>query len=311
MVDLAVSKESEMLVNMKPWEMYFDGSRHRKGTGIGILIISPQGVPTKIKLRIDGECSNNKADYEALLIGLETILSLGVRELIIRGDSELVIKQLTGEYQCISENLLKYYAKATKMLRNLEFVKLIHVPRVENAEANVFAQIASGYKLPRKKLKELIGVKRKFIPGFDEEMKRVEPKVMVINNLSDSDWRKPIVGYLQDPSIPVDRKIRYRALNYVIINDELFKKGANEVLLRCLSEDEAFRAVRSVHDGICGAHQAGHKNEVDLISTRGLLAEYIERLYRVCKILCRMSKACRDPACTGKRVAFDSKALIV
>ncbi|XP_057447311.1 uncharacterized protein LOC130739096 [Lotus japonicus] len=259
LVDHSGSKEQETVVTWKPSEMYFDGSRHKKGTGIGILIISPQGSPTKIKFGIEGECSNNEAEYEALLIGLETALSLGAKELVIRGDSELVIKQLTGEYQCISENLMKYCSKAAKMLRKYDEVELSHIPRIENAEANVLAQIVSGYRLPRKKFKELVKVKRKFIPGFKEGRTEFEREVLIINNLADNDWRKPVVKYLQDPNAPVDRRIKYRALSYLILNGELFKKGMNEVLLKCISEEEAFRAVKAVHDGICGAHQAGHK----------------------------------------------------
>ncbi|XP_057432184.1 uncharacterized protein LOC130724933 [Lotus japonicus] len=259
LVDHSGSKEQETVVTLKPWEMYFDGSRHKKGTGIGILVISPQGIPTKIKLGIEGECSNNEAEYEALLIGLETALNLGARELLIRGDSELVIKQLTGEYQCVSENLMKYHSKAVKMLRSFDEVELCHIPRIENAEANVLAQIASGYRLPRKKFKELVKVKRKFIPSFKERKVEFEQEVLVISNLDDSDWRKPVVKYLQNPNAPIDRRTKYRALSYLILDDELFKKGVNEVLLKCLSEEEAFRAVKAVHDGMCGAHQAGHK----------------------------------------------------
>ncbi|KAK2398378.1 hypothetical protein QL285_048323 [Trifolium repens] len=93
--------------------------------------------------------------------------------------------------------------------------------------------------------------------------------IFVIDNLSDDDWRKPIVRYLEDPIGITDRKIKYKALSYTIIGNELFKKTPEGVLLKCLSENEAFLAISSVHSGSCGAHQAGHKMKW-LLFRRGL-----------------------------------------
>ena len=56
-------------------ELYFDGSTHRNGSGVGVLLISPEGIPTKFKYKLDGpRCSNNEAEYEALIVGLEALL---------------------------------------------------------------------------------------------------------------------------------------------------------------------------------------------------------------------------------------------
>ena len=79
------------------------------------------------------------------------------------------------------------------------------------------------------------------------------------NNLTDNDWRKPIVNYLENPNGTTCRKIKYRALSYVIVGKELFKKTAKGVLLKCLGETEAYLAVSNTHSGACGSHQVGHK----------------------------------------------------
>jgi hypothetical protein len=57
----------------------------------------------------------------------------------------------------------------------------------------------------------------------------------------------------------VDRKIKYRALSYVIFENELFKKTAEGILLKFLNEAEAYITISNVHSGACGSHQAGHK----------------------------------------------------
>ncbi|XP_057451900.1 uncharacterized protein LOC130743686 [Lotus japonicus] len=238
-------------VGLQPWKLFFDGSSHREGSGIGMLIVSPQGIPTKFMFRMRESCSNNEAEYEALVSGLEVLLALGAKNVEIKGDSELVVKQLTKEYKCVSENLAKYYVKAMSLLANFDQAGISYIPRLSNQEANELAQIASGYMIDKLKLQELIRIKEKFSP--------LDLDVMAFDNLTPNDWRNPIDEYLQNPVGSTDRKVKYRALIYTIIGNELFKKNVDGTLLKCLNEDDAFIAVSAAHDGLCGAHQAGAK----------------------------------------------------
>lgn len=84
-------------------------------------------------------------------------------------------------------------------------------------------------------------------------------EILAINSLADEDWIKPIVEYLENPTISVERKVKYRSLSYTLLRNELFKKAPEGVLLKCLSESEAYIALSNVHCGACGAHQVGHK----------------------------------------------------
>lgn len=107
-------------------------------------------------------------------------------------------------------------------------------------------------------------------------------KILAIDNLTNEDWRKPIVEYLQNPMASADRKTWYRALSYVLVGLELCKKSHEGVLLKCLSELEAYLALSTVHSGACGAHQAGHKMKW-LLFHQGMywptmLKDYIERI---------------------------------
>jgi len=72
-------------------------------------------------------------------VGLEILLGLGAKNVVIKGDSELVLKQLSKEYKCVSENLLSYFVSANSLLNSFEFVSLQHVPRIENQVANDLA----------------------------------------------------------------------------------------------------------------------------------------------------------------------------
>lgn len=68
----------------------------------------------------------------------------------------MVIKQITKEYICIKQNLIMYFVIINRLLKQLDFIDISHVPRAENREANDLAQIASGYKVPKGKLEDLI-----------------------------------------------------------------------------------------------------------------------------------------------------------
>ncbi|XP_027347963.1 uncharacterized protein LOC113859366 [Abrus precatorius] len=250
-VDHSIPIKEVDFISLKSWKLYFDGSSHRNGIGIGILIISPDEIPTKLLFEIKSACSNNEAEYEALLAGLEILLNFGARNVIIRGDSELVIKQLTKEYKCLSRNLVEYWVKVNKLLQKFDKVILEHIPRNKNQEANELAQIASKYRISGENLAKLTEIR--------EKLGSANLEILNINDLTDQDWRKPLVNYLKDPNIPTDRKTKFRAINYTIVVDELYKRGVDGTLLRCLNEHEAYIALAEIHEGICGAHQDGER----------------------------------------------------
>jgi ribonuclease HI len=76
------------------WVMYFDASLKLEGAGAGVLLISPTGEKLKYVLQIFWKVSNNEAEYEALLHGLRLAASLGIKRLLVYGDSAVVINQV-------------------------------------------------------------------------------------------------------------------------------------------------------------------------------------------------------------------------
>lgn len=93
--------------------------------------------------------------------------------------------------------------------------------------------------------------------------------------------------YLQNPIGNTDRKIRYRALSYVLMGNELLKKTSEGLLLKCLGNTEAYLAISEVHSGMAS------------ISTRSLLAKHVERLYRIFQRLPRVSGTCKYSTCVS------------
>jgi ribonuclease HI len=94
------------------WTLFFDGSARSKRAGAGVVLIDPCGEQLKYMVHLDFEATNNMAEYEALIFGLTAALSLGVRELLVKGDSQLVIRQVRCD--ALKIYLIKSYARVLR-----------------------------------------------------------------------------------------------------------------------------------------------------------------------------------------------------
>lgn len=79
---------------MSWWSLYFDGLAGREGAGAGIWITSPNNESKFFSYKLNFDCTNNMAEYKYLILGLEALLKLKARNVVVCGDSELVIKQV-------------------------------------------------------------------------------------------------------------------------------------------------------------------------------------------------------------------------
>ena len=77
--------------------------------------------------------------------------------------------------------------------------------------------------------------------------------------LTADDWRKEIVDYLKDPSKKVDIKIRFRAIKYVLLEEDLYYRTIDGVLLKCIDKEEAKVLMGEIDEVVCGSHQSAYK----------------------------------------------------
>jgi hypothetical protein len=105
------------LLEITPWALFFDGSSCGKGGGVGILLISPRGEMFDFAIPIQPTVTNNQVEYEALLRGLQFLKEAKAISVEIYGDSELVIKQLNGQYECRNDILRNYYEEWKEILK--------------------------------------------------------------------------------------------------------------------------------------------------------------------------------------------------
>ena len=126
------------------WLLMVDGAaRGNPGeAGCGAVLLDGNGEVMEQFCRYLGRATNNVAEYEGLLLGLEGVLRLGGRRLRIQSDSELLVRQLTGVYRVKNEKLKELHGKALDLLRQLEAYRINHVPREDNQLADQLANQA-------------------------------------------------------------------------------------------------------------------------------------------------------------------------
>ena len=150
------------------WIFKFDGYSTEKSIGARIVIISPKGKMTTLSFNSAFKCTNNQAEYESLVTGLETLMELRAQEAHIIRDSQLVLRHLTEEYKCNNLLLAPYYTTSTKLLDYFHFVDFEYVPRESNWEVNELAQVASGVKMSAEFTHKLIVIGKNNHPSIYE-----------------------------------------------------------------------------------------------------------------------------------------------
>jgi ribonuclease HI len=123
--------------------LFFDGSLCKQGTGVGVVLLTPDGEKFKYMMHLDFKATNIMVEYAALVFGLNTTLSLGVRQLLVKGDFQLIIKQVKGECSCNNPQLAAYLLHAQKLEKDFEVLDLQHIPHDNNIVVDELSTKAS------------------------------------------------------------------------------------------------------------------------------------------------------------------------
>jgi ribonuclease HI len=108
-----------------------------------VVLTDPGGNQLQYVVRLEFKATNNMSEYEALIFGLSAALSLGVRQLLVKGDSQLIIKQVRGECSCNEPRLAAYLLHVRKLEKDFMALELQHVPRADNSAADDLSQRVS------------------------------------------------------------------------------------------------------------------------------------------------------------------------
>lgn len=118
------------------------GARGNPGPAGAGFVIEVDGEVVCSGGRFLGECTNNVAEYEALIWGLENVRRLGFEKVTVFADSELLVKQINGQYRVKNEGLKPLFLKALALLRAFSAFQVRHVRREQNKRADALANEA-------------------------------------------------------------------------------------------------------------------------------------------------------------------------
>ncbi|XP_074300490.1 uncharacterized protein LOC141631764 [Silene latifolia] len=248
---------------LPPWQMYFDGAARKDGAGAGVVFVTPQNHLMPYSFTLTQLCSNNMAEYQALILGLQMAIEIGVGDMDIYGDSKLVVNQVLGEYEVKKEDLIPYHQQALQLLNQLDDIHVGHVPRSANKLADALANLAATLALGAEESMQ-VPVCNRWVVSLLEEEENVDTTNMIcVYTVDEDDWRQPIIDFLDHQKLPDDPRhkveIRRRAPKFIHYKGTLYRRSFSGQWLRCLSKDEATEAMHEAHSGICGAHQSGPK----------------------------------------------------
>jgi ribonuclease HI len=272
------------------WTLFFDGSARQQVGKAGVVLIDPSGYQVKYTVHLEFKATNNMAEYEALNFGLSVALSLGIRQLLVKGDSQLIIKQVRGECSCNEPRLAAYLLHVRKLEKDFTALELQHVPRADNSATDDLSVRASTWALVPEGVFERWLLRPTALPaelgegGETSTSKLAVPVASHLQNppktvcamgdpasplvpqpISQSGpdaWISEIRDYLKENILPEDHVSAERIVRlakcYAVVERDLYRRGANDILMRCITHEEGRELLTEIHGGECGSHSSSH-----------------------------------------------------
>ena len=212
-----------------------------------MVIQTPEEDKIECMIRLDFPTTNNEAEYEALVVGLDLTKAASAENMIVHCDFQVITSQINGEYKCRSERMKKYLEEVKNRISSLK-VKFVQIPREENECVDRLSKAAS--------VEFMIASEQ--VLSFIQTSSLIDDGANVHETNSKKNWTTPFIAYLRSGILPdgkeAARKLKVQASRYVIIKDVLYKRGFSRTYLRCLNHEEADCVMREIHEGIYGNH---------------------------------------------------------
>ncbi|XP_026451395.1 uncharacterized protein LOC113351667 [Papaver somniferum] len=317
--------------NQRRWEVFVDVPKNTEGAGISIVITTPTGerIVHALRLEFKGN-TNNIVEYEVVVHALRLIIEMGITDVRLTSDSQLVIRQIGLEYNVYDETLSAYMDLAQTLASQIPTIKFRHLGRKELRHADALAYISSmlryeGIKaikitrvyepsvIPQKSFaanrKDDVGediadndVGEDIADDFHEDdiMTRANEDKYFKN---EEDWRTEFHLFLKEGTLPADfkqaRKVQSKVGRYNLRDGISCKKSFLGPLLHCLSREEGHRVLKDIYYGDAGNH-SGMRSLADKAKMQGYywptMIRDAARMSRRCEECRRFAKRIHAPA---------------
>ncbi|XP_004292102.1 PREDICTED: uncharacterized protein LOC101304540 [Fragaria vesca subsp. vesca] len=174
------------------WKLYVDGSVTKDKSGAGIILVSPDEFKYKYALEFKFSTSNNAAEYEALIRGLQLAQEIGVKSVQVFSDSQLVVNQVSGTFEAKEPHLNSYQVLAKAFLSRFESATVTQIPRKENSNAHALARLATG---TRQKGRKKVKVEILDRPSISKTISEI---FAITVGPREPTWMDPIIEFLKE-----------------------------------------------------------------------------------------------------------------
>ncbi|XP_075107071.1 uncharacterized protein LOC142180051 [Nicotiana tabacum] len=128
--------------------MFFDGAVNVKGVGIGEILILPTGQHYSATAWLQFFCTNNTTEYGACIMGMNMAIDIDAKELLIMGDSDLIIRQAQCEWETRDIKLIQYRKHVEDLSKHFKSVEFRYIPRFHNELVDALATLAAMLSYP-------------------------------------------------------------------------------------------------------------------------------------------------------------------
>ena len=116
---------------LSPWELYVDGVANQRGSGVGLVLVSPERITIEKSLKLNFSATNNEAEYEALLMGMMMVQKMGGKTVRVFSDSKLVVGQIRGDLEARDTRMQEYLCQIRIIQEKFEVLTCLTFPEVE------------------------------------------------------------------------------------------------------------------------------------------------------------------------------------
>jgi hypothetical protein len=220
--------------------MHFDGLLTKERVGASLVFMSPSGEQLWYTVWLHFQASNNVNECESLVNVLRIVVELGVRCFDIRGDSWLIVGQVTKDLECRDPKMATYCREVRWLEDRFDILEINYIPRWDNEAPPVLTKMAFGWEIVPQGVfaTNLYGSIVQYNRTYQESGQpsdtgppTLEPVIEGTNLLTGptDDWRTSYCSFLIKSLLPQDEteawRLQQRAKSFVLIREDLYKKG--------------------------------------------------------------------------------------
>ncbi|XP_026420595.1 uncharacterized protein LOC113316658 [Papaver somniferum] len=258
-IDESLPDPRDLLKQSHPrrWEIFVYGESNSCEGGVGIVFTSPAGERIVFCFRMEYKATNNKTKFEAVIQALRIAIEMELDEMRITSDTQLVVRRIEGVYNAVDLVMKIYQQLVQDYSTKIRSIIWRNINRDNNRHEDALTFKASMIENP--KIWHIV-IQWLMQPSVSREEKELQVMMVEERNtiMSKEDWRTPIYKYLTKGDLPRDRqeakKVKSKSTNYKVREGILYRRSFLGPLMRCLSQEEGIKIMKSIHYGDAGNH---------------------------------------------------------